>query len=29
MKTLVEEHYLEAEKIPIKDEYQKAYGDFE
>ena len=29
MKTFVEEHYLEAEKIPIKDEYQEAYGDFE
>ena len=29
IKTFVEEHYLEAEKIPIKDEYQEAYGDFE
>ena len=29
MKTFVEEHYLEAEKILIKDEHQEAYGDFE
>ena len=29
MKNFVEKHYLEPEKIPIKDEYQKAYDNFE
>ena len=25
----VEQHYLEPEKIPIKDEYQEDHDDFE
>lgn len=29
MKNFVEVHYLEPEKILIKDEYQDAYDDFE
>ena len=28
MKNFVEEHYLEPDKIPIKDEYQETFDDF-
>ena len=29
MKSFLEEHSLEPKKIPMKDQYQEAYGKFE